>query len=71
MVIHDERPTSWKGMADGLGFKPGQSVWSEDERWARGRGRGLVAEELSPWRRVYVSNGKVTIRYGSGGVPDA
>ena len=34
-------------------------------------GQGTVGEELSPWRRVYVSNGKVTIRYGSGGVPDA
>lgn len=32
---------------------------------------GCGAVELSPWRKGYVSNGKVTIRYGSGAVPDA
>ena len=34
-------------------------------------GPGTGAVELSPSRRVYVSNGKVTIRCGSGGMPDA
>ena len=45
-----------------------------DGRWARAKPRSeclLELVELGPWRRLYVSNGKVIIRCGSGGLPDA